>query len=140
MELREKSLKVLSLMRRKGVSLTEASGENGISPVAVINNTNALKKEGNVWKVKKYDLISRVMRINEDGVEVFVHIRDSRHRSAVGRYQDAVKKFLHNGDASILEPFEGKSIKDAMGEWHLLDTDPDSLYEDLRGESGGGVP
>lgn len=135
-ETRERSLKVLSLMRRRDYSLAEASGQVGISPEAVIRNTNALKKEGRVWKVKKHDRISRVMRINEDGIEVFIELKDSRPASTIGRYQSAVREYLHTGDESVLAPFEGKRIRDAEGNWHYLETDLDTLYEISEAREG----
>ena len=133
-EQREKSLKVISRMRKNGFSLTKASSEVGVSPNTVIRCTNALRKDGNAWKVKKYDHISRMMKMNEDGNEILVHIKDSRHASTVGRYQNAVKNFLLTGDAFVLEPFEGKRIKDAEGNWYVLDTDGEHSMRSARQE------
>ena len=130
-ELREKSLKVLSKMRREGLSLSRASEieEIKISPKTVIRHTNALNFVRGRWKAKKYDKISRVMAINEKGNEIYLNIKNSRYASIIGKYQNAVKQFLETGDEKVLEPFRGKKIKDAKGNWHTLDTDPENLYE-----------
>lgn len=127
--LREKSLKVISNMRRKGYSLTRASREGGISPQTVKRYTRAVKNINGRWKPTKYARIGRVMVINENGKEVWVTIKDSRYASMIGRYHSAVRQFLETGDVSFLKPFKGKRIKDAKGNWHTLETDPEKLYE-----------
>jgi len=129
MEQRELSLKAISLMRRKGSSLSQASEDVGISPSSVIKNTNALKKVNGRWIAKTSDRISRVMKICEGGKEFAIEIKDSRHASTIGRYHSAIGEFFHTGDESVLEPFEGKRVRDANGNWHVLETDPESLYE-----------
>lgn len=129
MEIREKSLKTLSLMRKKNYSLARASKEAGISPETVIRHTNALKKDGNKWAVKSQDRISRSMKINENGKEVIVHLKDSRHASSVGKYHSAVREFLHTGNISVLDPYHRKRIRDAKGDWHIFETNPRNLHE-----------
>jgi len=126
---RVKSAKVLRLMRKKGYSLTKASREVGISPKTVERHTGALKRDVHRWKAKKYDSLSRVMDINEDGKSVWIEVKDSRHASLIGKYQNAVKKFLESDDETILKPFRNKRVKDINGNWHTLDTDPDRLYD-----------
>lgn len=129
MELREKSLKTLSLMRKKNYSLAKASQEAGISPETVIRHTNALKKDGSKWAVKSQDHISRSMKINENGREIVVHLKDSRHATSVGKYHSAVREFFHTGDFSVLNPYQRKRIRDAKGDWHVLETNPKNLHE-----------
>jgi hypothetical protein len=128
-EIRDKSLRVLSLMRRKGISLSEASGIVGVSPISVVQHTEALVKSGNRWIARPLDRIERVMLINEAGKSNYIKINDSQLASLIGRYHAAVRKFLEKGDSSILKPFAGKEITDSFGRLHILDTDPTSLYE-----------
>jgi len=127
--IRVKSSKVLRLMRREGYSLTKASREVGISPNTVKRHTGALKRDAHRWRAKKYDSLTRVMNINENGRSHWVEIKDSRHASLIGRYQNAVKKFLESDDESILKPFRDRKVKDINGNWHTLETDPDNLYD-----------
>lgn len=130
---REKSLKVLSAMRKEKLSLSKASKISGISPKTVIRSTNALKSVNGKWRVKAFDRIPRVMAINEDGRETWIAISDSRTASIIGKYHNAVKKFYETGDTTFLKPFEGKAIKDADGNTHILETDPDRLYAIAEG-------
>lgn len=127
--LRERSLRVTSQMRRYGYSLTRASRDVRVSPRAVRRATNAVRKIGRRWRVKFMDRIARVMAINENWREVHITVKDSRHATTIGKYQNAVRRFLETGDASILKPFKGKRVRDADGNLHTLDTDPESLYE-----------
>lgn len=130
---REKSLEVLSDMRRNHKSLTKASRDKGISIKSVLDNIRAFKKVGNRWIPKAYDRISRVMAINEDGRIVSIEIKDSRTASKIGRYHNAVKKYLETGDDSELKKFEGMKIKDAQGNTHTLETDTKAIDEIAEG-------
>jgi hypothetical protein len=128
-ELRGKALRVIAQMRREGHSLTRASREGGISPQTVRRYTRAVKNIDGRYKPTRYDRIGRKMVINEDGKERWITINDSRHASMIGRYHSAVRQFLETGDESVLKPFRGKRFKDANGNWHTLETDPEKLYE-----------
>jgi hypothetical protein len=128
-EFRIKSLKVIAQIRREGQSLTSACREGRISPQTVRRYTNAVKNIDGRWKPTAYDRIGRVMLINENGRGVWVTVKDSRYASMIGRYHSAVRQFLETGDESFLKPFKGKRIKDANGNWHTLETDPEKLYD-----------
>lgn len=126
---REKSLEVLSEVRRNKKSLSKTSKDKGISLKSVLKNTNAFKKIGNLWMPKTYDRISRVMKINTDGKMISIEVNDSRTASLIGRYHNAVKKYLETGDTSELDKFKGKTVKDANGNTYVLETDTEALDE-----------
>jgi hypothetical protein len=130
---REKSLKVISVMRREKLSLSKASKSVGISPKTVIKNTNALKFVGNKWIPKLHDKIIRIMDIYTDGQQKTIAINDSRTASIIGKYHNAVKNFFEKGDIAFLKSFKGKKIKDADGNTHTLETDPDRLFAIAEG-------
>jgi hypothetical protein len=124
---REKSLEVLSEVRRNKKSLTQASREKGISIKTVMQHTNAFKKIGNRWMPKTYDRISRVMKINTAGKVKSIEINDSRTASLIGRYHNAVKKYIDTGDTRELARFEGKAVKDVNGNLYTFETDTEAL-------------
>jgi uncharacterized protein YaaR (DUF327 family) len=124
---REKSLEVLRKVR-DGESLSSASRELHTSPETVIKNTNAFLKVRGKWTPKSQDRISRVMSLNEKGKQSWVEIRDSRTASRIGKYNSAVREFLRTGKTDVLKSFR-KPFKDANGELHHFETDPDKLYE-----------
>lgn len=130
---REKSLEVLSDMRRNNKSLTKASRDKGISIKTVRDSIRAFKKVGNRWIPKAYDRISRVMVINENGRMTSIEVNDSRIASKIGRYHNAVKKYLETGDNSELRKFDGMKIKDAQGNTHTLETDTDAIDKIAEG-------
>lgn len=130
---RERSLKVLSVMRKEKLSLSKASEISGISPKTVIRSTNALKSVNGIWRVKKYDRIPRVMSINEDGREAWIAVNDSRTASIIGKYHNAVKNYFDTGDLTYLKPFKGRTIKDSDGNTNTLETDRDRLYAIAEG-------
>ena len=127
--LREKSLSVLSEARRSKQSFSKLAKKHDVSPKTVLNNTNAFRKRRSRWNVKRFDKIPRVMKINEKGREVSIQINDSRTASLIGRYQNAVKQFLNNGDKKTLRKFRRNKIKDVDGNLHSFETNPASIIE-----------
>ena len=130
---RERSLEVLSKVRRNDLSLTKASRELHTSPKTVVKNTNAFKKLKGKWIAKSQDRISRIISIYENGKQEWIEVRDSRTASNIGKYNNAVKQFLATGNAEILEEFN-KPIKDAKGNLHYLETDPNKLTEIMEAQ------
>lgn len=129
---RAKSLEILSKVKQ-GKSLTKASRESHISPKTVVKNTNAFKKQRGKWVPKAYNRISRVMSINENGKQEWIEVRDSRTASKIGKYNNSVKQFLITGNADILKEFN-KPIKDAKGNLHYFETDPNKLTEIMEAQ------
>ena len=128
--LREKSLSVLTDMRNsKTKTLPQAANDNNITVKNVIKHTNGFKKVNGKPVVKRWDRIKRVMRINSNGEEKSIEIRDSRTASVVGRYHNAVKQFLNSGDKTKLSKFKNKKVKDSKGKLHRLETNPDEIIK-----------
>jgi len=69
------------------------------------------------------------MKINENGKETSIQINDSRTAALIGRYHNAVKKFLNTGDKKILRKFRKKKIKDIDGNLHSFETNHASIIE-----------
>ena len=128
--LREKSLTVLSELRNtKNKTISQAANDNNITVKNVIKHTNGFKKINGKLIVKRWDRIKRVMRINTDGKEKSVEIKDSRTASVVGRYHNAVKQFLNTGDKTKLSKFRNKKVKDSKGKLHRLETNPGEIIK-----------
>ena len=124
---REKSLEILSIAKKSKQSLSEIAKKNHVSVGTVIKNTNAFKKINNKWVPKKFDRISRVIKINENGTEKSIEIKDSRIASSIGSYHNAVKQFLNTSDKKSLSEFRNKRIKDAHGKLHKFETNPKKI-------------
>jgi len=126
--LREKSLTVLSELRNtKSKTISQAANDNNITVRNVMKHTNGFKKVNGKPVVKRWDRIKRVIRINTDGKEKSVEIRDSRTASVVGRYHNAIKQFLNTGDKTKLSKFRNKKVKDSKGKLHRLETRPNKI-------------
>ena len=90
--LREKSLSVVNDMRNsKTKTLQQVARENDVSVNTVLRHTNGFKKVNGRLIAKRWDRIPRVMRINTDGKEKSVEIRDSRTASVVGQIPQCSK-------------------------------------------------
>lgn len=46
-----------------------------------------------------------------------------------GDHQNAVKAFVSSNDLDLIRPFEGKSVIDAKGKSHPLETNPNKLHQ-----------
>ncbi|MCH7647405.1 MAG: hypothetical protein IIA83_02200 [Thaumarchaeota archaeon] len=126
---RERSLEVLSTSRKSSKSLSKIARDFGTSVKTVINNTNAFKKINRKWIPKKYDRISRVMKINENGKEISIEINDSRRASLIGKYHNNVKRFLESGNVKLLLKFKHKRIKDVNNTFHSFETESEKIIE-----------
>lgn len=127
--LRERSLQVLNKSRKSSQSLSRIAKDFGISAKTVLHNTNAFKKINRKWIPKKYDKISRVMKISENGKEISVEINDSRRASLIGKYHNSIRKFLESRDEKVLLKFKNKRIKDTNHTFHLFETNPNRIIE-----------
>jgi hypothetical protein len=126
--LREKSLTVVSELRNtKTKTLPQVANDNNITVKNIIKHTNGFKKVNDKPVVKRWDRITRVMRINSGGKEKSVEVKDSRTASVVGRYHNAVKQFLNTGDKTKLSKFRNKKVKDSSGKLHKLETNPEEI-------------
>ena len=116
-DLWDRVLNVVSKMRSERISLHQASREAGVSPSTVIRwGGSALEKRNNGrYLPKSSDRLLRLLKIpSADGMRE-IAVRSSRQATSLGKYWNAVHRYLETGDASRLEKFRGKSIKDAEG-------------------------
>ena len=123
------ALEVLRKMRN-GYSLTASSKEVGMSVYSSLKflGRNVLKRGGR-WKPTKTDSIQRSMRIYEDGEIKTITVTNSRDAKFIGKYYDAVRKYLETNDASYLKPFKRRIIYDIDGMGHKFETDPNKIRE-----------
>ena len=126
---REKSLEVLSLVRREKLSLRVAAQRVDLSPEAIRQSTNAFRKIHGRWRAKKVDHIPRIMIINEKGRKRIVEVADSRVASLIGEYHNRVKQYLDTGKSSFLRELSKKRFKDKHGRIHVLETNPKTVLE-----------
>lgn len=122
---RERALEALSLMRERGVSATAAADQVGIALETLKKYAGqALRKtESGAWKAKPRDRITRFMKFPTPKGLTLLDVHDSRTASEIGRYWEAVRKYLRTGDEKVLWPFEGRTIE-VQGEFHDFLTDP----------------
>ena len=127
---RARSLSVISELRKsKSKSTQDVARNNGIRVLTVMNNTNGFKKVNGRLVVKKWDVVPRMMLINENGQEKSVEVKNSRTASVIGRYHNAIKHFLNTGDRTKLKQFRNKKIKDSGGKIHRFETDTEKIIK-----------
>lgn len=117
------------MRKRKDLPLKQAAPEGGISPKAVLRSIDGFKKVDGEWRPKAYMRSEVPMEIYEGGARTYIHIADSRTARRISHYLAAVKTFLESGDSAVLAPFKGVKVRDSLGSYHELETDPDILYE-----------
>lgn len=132
----DRVVQVPGLIRTRGLSLKQASKQFGLSASTVLRLAgSAFRKRSNGrFVAKSVDrLLRRLVLPSKKGLsEIFVN--DSREASIVGHYWSAVERYRSIGDASELQKFSKKRVRDVNGKRILLLTD---LNELDRQASGG---
>jgi hypothetical protein len=113
----DRVVSVVSKMRSDGASLQRVSREFGISPETVRRWAgSALRKQANGrYKAKPSDSLLRILKIPSSSGTRDIGVRGSRQATLIAEYWNAVHRYLETGDASRLQKFRGKFIKDADG-------------------------
>lgn len=75
------------------------------------------------------DTRAREMMVLTNGDNRRMRLRDFDQSSLNGAHLNAVKAFVSSNDLDLLRPFVGRSIIDAKGKAHPLETDPNRLHE-----------
>ncbi len=131
----EQGLKAL----RKGESLTQAARSIHVAPERLSHYLHRsgvqVEKHKGRWRVMQDDRLREVM-IFSGGKEKIIQVRGYDSAVEVGRYMAAVGQFLADNDPRFLEPFKGRSVIDAAGKAHPLETSPNVLY---RLDQAGGA-
>ncbi len=132
---REAALDVVALMRREGLSLTQAVRHHNrewpdakVSPASVRRLVpRALEKRGATWQPTRYDRYARTTDALTTEGKVKVTVRDSRTGSLISRHGNAVKAYLRGrADESVLRSYRGKRFR-AGKRTYVLETEPDIL-------------
>jgi hypothetical protein len=121
----DRVLSVISKMRGENISLTKASQEVGINSQTVKRWAgSALEKRGNGRiATKASDQLLRILKVpTEDGTRD-VAVRGSRQATLLAKFWNSLHRYLETGDASALEKYRGRSVKDADGTSIPLPTD-----------------
>jgi hypothetical protein len=137
---RERALDAVSLMRRKGISVSEAAAEADTTPTAMRRyaGTSLVEEHGRV-RVTTTDRLYRGMMVVIDrggglgGDVLSLSITNSHTASLIGRHWNGIRIYVETGDASILNDLRGKTFT-AEGRRYRLLTNLDSINE--MGELG----
>src|ERR1700746_123253 len=114
---------------KNGSSLRQASRKFNRDPRLVqrVARSGLRKLRNGRWAAKTRDKLLRVLPIPTSEGLIEVGIIDSPQASLLGKYWNAVERYLATGDASDLNAFANESVLDASGNrWPLL-TDTSEL-------------
>jgi hypothetical protein len=113
-------------MRKEKVSRTEAAKRYRLDPNSLPKSALRKRRNGR-YAVRARDTLLRVVVIPSEQGLAEVATRDSRQASELGRYSEAVHKYLETGDASAIQQFAGKYVLDLNGKQIWLMTEPTQL-------------
>ena len=114
---------------KEGKSLAESSKAIGVPPERtrrILERARLLRKRKGRWTIRQ-DVPTRMLLYSE-GEAKRVIPADSKNRSAIGKFMNAVRSFLNTNDPKHLAPFAGKSVVDIPGTRHRFETDENVLY------------
>ena len=92
--MRARTTEVVGIARRTGKPIQDLAKQYGLTMDEIKRHTGAVKKLGNTWTVTAYDHIPREMIIFENGREVQIEFSDSREASKIGKYHNAIGRYL----------------------------------------------
>lgn len=90
--------------------------------------SDAVQVSGRGKSLKIADSRPRDMTVITDGDRRKIRLRDFEQASLNGEHLNAVKAFVSSNDIDVLRPFDGRSVIDAKGAAHPLETDPNILH------------
>jgi len=125
----ERKLQFVIKEMKGGKSLTASAHSAGLRPESVrrtLRSAKLLRKRKRHWTIRD-DIPTRMLLYSEGEAKSIIPA-DSKNRSAVGKFMNAVRTFLTTNDPKSLAPFVGKSIRDIAGKRHRFETDENVLY------------
>jgi len=121
----EAALKLLRNVNKQGLAAKTA----GVSPERFrrfLRENSLAKREGRSWLIT--DRRPRRMTVITEREVKNLTLADPEQLSLNGRHLAAVQQFLRSNDIELLRPFEGRSVVDARGRPHPLETNPNTLH------------
>ena len=118
----------LKLYRKTG-NRTKAAKTVGIAPERFSRFlADAVQISGRGKSLKIGDARTREMLALTNGEALRLHLAGHDQASLNGEHLNAVRLFISSNDRALLRPFEGRSVIDAKGKAHPLETDPNALH------------
>lgn len=90
--------------------------------------SEAVQVSGRGKSAKITDNRPRDMTVFTQGERRKIKLRDYDQAKLNGSHLSAVNSFVSSNDIDLLRPFEGRSVIDAHGNAHPLETDPNTLH------------
>lgn len=118
----------LRALRQTG-NQSNAAKSVGVAPERLRRflRENALaERRGKAWHFNDQRL--RRMTVISGGEATELTLRGFDQASLNGQHLAAVRSFLSSNDIEWLLPFNGRSVIDAKGKPHLLETDPNAVH------------
>ncbi|MDQ3642777.1 MAG: hypothetical protein M3450_15230, partial [Actinomycetota bacterium] len=96
---RRRALDAVSLMRKNGLSLKQASRAAGTTVNAIKRHAGPALERGDrgAYRAKTSDRLVRPLLVPTTGGLITLDVRDSRTASKIGAYHNAVKLYLDTG-------------------------------------------
>lgn len=126
-EARRRAFQALAEARRTGEPIHKVARDYRVSLASLKRYLGpALEKRGGVWVAKAQDRLYRALTtITTDGV-VRLETYSSKTATLIGRYNNAVRRFLATNNPDVLKPFRGKTFQVGKRRYRF-ETNPDKL-------------
>lgn len=114
---------------RRGESLTASARLQRISPEALrswLKGQGLAQREGQRWVLT--DARPRRVPVIVGERQRAIRVPGFSPASDVGKYHNAIGRFIREGDIDLLRPFENKGVTDVNGRFFPFQTDPNALF------------
>lgn len=114
---------------RAGQSLTASARAAGVSTERLrrfVTLNELAKRQGRVWVAEPKRQWRMPIIVQADVRAIIVPYKTDA--SEIGRYHNAVKRFIDTGDPEHLDEFSGKRIRDVSGRSYAFETDLNELF------------
>ena len=121
----EAALRLLRETGRQGAAAKRA----GVAPERFrrfLRHNGLAARTGREWKIS--DNRPRRMTVMTDGESKELSLDGFDQASLNGAHLAAVGSFISSQDIDLLQPFEGRSVRDVHGKLHPLETNPNRLH------------
>jgi hypothetical protein len=126
---RDEKIEAAVRLMNRGRPLSSAARASRVSAERLrrfLEETGIGRRQGRRWMM--FDDRTRRVAVLTKGRQQIAYVRGFDQASLVAQHDRAARQFVKTNDESLIEPFEGRSVRTTAGKRIRLETDPNGLH------------